>query len=237
MSKTSWLGIVLSIVAFGLFCVSLPVLIYRGVDADIVMKLFSTVISWPVAITVIALVFLSRFRTSINLFLQNIRALSFPGGNVQMQTPASRGEEREEERKGESIKLTQEQTEELSRFIGQMQEGLNLANKEKEALEQDVKRWFMAAYGWKFTFLNTFYVPITKEVLFWFSRISPQSREFFHQVWRGRIPSLEQRSIILDVLVAYDMIKPEGMNYKITLEGYSFLQFIGYIPFAPSQDQ
>ncbi len=235
MGKSPWLGIVLSIIAFGMFCVSFPVLIYRGVDVDTVVKLFSVVISWPIAITLIALIFFSRFRDSIDLFLQNIRSVHFPGGSVQTQIPASGSEEAKKERRGDTIKLTPRELEELSRFIGQMQESLNLANKGKEALEQDVKRWFKEAYRWKFTFLNTFYVPVTKDVLLWFSRLSPQTRESFHQWWLRIITSAEQRSIILDVLVGYGMMKADGVNYEITTEGYSFLQFIGYIPHAPEQ--
>ena len=236
MNRSIYWEIVLGIIAFGLFCISLPVLIHKGyINIDTFVRLASLLISWPVAIMVIALVVLSRFRASIDFFLRNIRAVNFPGGNVQVQSQPSGTGDAKEEDPGDTIQLSQEQSEELSKFISELQQNLNLASKEKGDLEQQVIHAYRQAYEWKFAYLNTFYVLNTKNVLSWFSRFSPQTKQFFNQYWQQTIPDNDERNVILDVLVQYGMLQSDGINYQITTQGYHFLQYIGYIPSAPTQ--
>lgn len=236
MNRSIYWEIVLGIIAFGLFCISLPFLIYKGsVNIDIFVRLASLLISWPVAIIVLALVILSRFRASIDFFLRNIRAVNFPGGNVQVQSQPSGTGDAKEEDPGDAIQLTHEQSEELSKFISELQQNLNLASKEKGDLEKQVIHAYRQAYEWKFAYLNSFYVLNTKNVLSWFSRFSPQTKQSFNQCWQQTIPDNDERNVILDVLVQYGMLQSDGISYQITTQGYHFLQYIGYIPYTPIQ--
>jgi len=102
-------------------------------------------------------------------------------------------------------------------------------------LEREVAKSYDVARHWKFTYLNTFFVPFTKQVLRWAADIKNFDKQFYHIIWALTIPDESQRNIILDVLSYNYMLETsDGINYKITPHGYEFLQFIGYIPQKPN---
>ena len=228
-------AIILTIIALGLFCITLPILASRdSVSIDEFVKIASLFISWPVAVTIVALVFFSRFREPLAFFLRNIRSVNFPGGAVQVQSqPAGTSDGNEEGSTGVPT-FSAEQTEHISQFIAELQQEHDLVNKAKEDLKEEVRKAYNESYGWKFVYLNQFFVYNTKQVLLWFSNQgSPQSRQLFHQAWQQFIPSFNQRDVILEMALRFNMLESDGINLNITTEGYYFLQYIGFIPSAP----
>ncbi|MFH1771233.1 MAG: hypothetical protein ABH872_00250 [Candidatus Omnitrophota bacterium] len=190
-------------------------------------------VAWPVTVLTLFLIFFSKFRGAFDYFLRNIRTVRFPGGSVETQnTSTSSGEAPREDKQGD-ITLTEEQTEYLEGYIKNLQNEHSLAHKEKQDLQTQLANAYVYTYAWKFEYLKLFYVPNTKNVLFWFTNNSPQTRESYHKFWQFSIPLINERNIILDVLVRYGMIESDGVNYKITEQGYSFLQYVGSIPYAP----
>lgn len=230
LRKTAW-----GTVALGLFAIPFVMLHWGYLNSDSFLKLASLFVSWPVAILIIALVVSSRFQASIDIFLRNISAVSFPGGNIQLQTQVAGSGDAKKGEPRDAIRLTKEQSEEIAKFINELRGDLELASKEKRDLVQEVISALRQSYEWKFAYLNVFYVSNTKNVLLWFSRSSPQTKQLYHQHWQLSIPDMDQRNIMLDVLVQYGMLQSDGINYQITSQGYAFLQYIGLIPPAPTQ--
>ena len=84
-----------------------------------------------------------------------------------------------------------------------------------------------ASDTWKFSYLNMFYIPITKQVLLWLSENPPQTKQNFHLMWQSHIPDPTQRETILDVLIRYGMLQVQGTTLSVTEEGDYFLRYLG----------
>lgn len=224
----------INIVVFGLFCMVLPVAVWKNlVTFDPALKILGVIVSWPMAIAIVLLAFFDRFQGSIDQFLRNVRSLQFPGGNVQVQPPGSGTGSAEPD----GVALSVEQRDNLARYIASLEQSRTDVTITRDQLQTQLQVVNMQMFEWKFSFLNVFYVFGTKQVLLWFAQHSPQTRETFHQAWQLNITDLNQRAVILDVLLQYCMLSTDGASIRITPEGYGFLQFIGLIPHAPAQPQ
>lgn len=221
----------LAIATFGVFCICLPIALWRGLlHLDPVLKIVTSTVTWPAAIVVLGLVFLGRFRGAIDFFLRNVRSVQFPGGNVQVQTPDSVGNADTGQ-----VVLTEEQRDNLINYMSELRQQHEAANASREELQTRLDATTMRMFEWKFSYLNQFFVFGTKQVLLWFAQNGPQTRQSFTQAWQPAIPDANQRGVILDVLLQHGMLQTDGTATRITPEGYGFLQFIGLIPYAPPQ--
>ena len=191
-------------------------------------------VAWPVTVLTLFLIFFSKFKDAFDYFLRNIRTLNFPGGSVETQDASkSSGESPKEDKKG-VITLTKEQTGYLETYIKNLQEEHSLANQQTQNLQAELANAYIYTYAWKFEYLKLFYVPKTKNVLLWLANNSPQTRESYNKSWQFFIPLSTERNVIIDVLLQYGMIESDGLNLKIASQGYSFLQYIGLIPYPPN---
>lgn len=192
-------------------------------------------IAWPAAILTIVLFFFFKFRGAFDFFLRNIRKVHFPGGSVETQnTFTNSGEAPKENREG-IITPTKEQTEYLEEYIKKIRDERNIINEEKQDLQKELANVEFYMFAWKFEYLELFYVSHTKRVLLWFANNSPQTKENYYKAWQFLVPLPTERNTIIEVLVRYDMLERDGVNIRITEQGYSFLQYIGYVPCAPGQ--
>lgn len=231
--RGNFLTLLLIIVGIGIFCVLLPFLAWKGiVSSDVVKVLVPAIISWPVAALVIALIFFTRFQAAFDYFLRNISTVKIPGVELQTQPPATAGAVKPPEEN--VMKLTPEQQNKLNNFIQGLANAHDLATTEKDRYQQLCSDAMLQGLFWKFNYLNLLFVPTTKQVLLWFSKTAtPLPRQEFHDKWKTSIFDFGQRDTILNLLVQYGMLQESGTRLSLTPEGYSFLQFIGYIPYAP----
>jgi hypothetical protein len=176
------------------------------------IKLLTIIFSLPTAILIITLSFFSRFHDAIESLLKNIGSMKLPGGfEFQRQNPTPpivKGE----------IKV-----------LPEISESKKLPDNEKQHSEL-----VNSVRYWKFSYLNQFFVLQTKNVLSWFSRSTPQTRQAYDIIWTPYIPDQNQRNLILSVLLQNGMVSEKDGSIRITEEGLSFLQFIGSITTMPS---
>jgi len=221
----------LAIATFGVFCICLPIALWRGLlHLDPVLKILTATVTWPAAIVIVSLVFLGRFQGAVDFFLRNVRSVQFPGGNVQVQSADNGGAAN-----AGQVVLTAEQRDNLTNYMSELRQQHDAANASREELQGRLDATTMQMYQWKFSFLNQFFVFGTKQVLLWFAQNGLQSRQTFTQAWQPTIADANQRGVILDVLLQHGMLVTDGTAIRITPEGYGFLQFIGLIPYAPPQ--
>lgn len=219
----------LAIATFGLFCLCLPIALLKDiVHVDPALKILTIVVSWPVAILIVSLVFLARFQGAIDSFLRNVRSVQFPGGNIQAQSPATVATSATGQ-----IMLTAEQRDNWINYVSDLERQHHAANASSEELQTQLDSTSMTMFIWKFRYLNQFFAFATKQVLLWFAQTGPQTRDTFNQAWQIAISDVNQRGIILEVLLQFGMLVTGGTALQITPEGYRFLQFIGFIPYAP----
>lgn len=121
----------INIIMFGLFCVVLPIAVWKNlVTFDPVLKILGVIVSWPMAVAIILLAFFERFHGGIDQFLRNVRSLQFPGGNVQVQPPSTGNGTTEAER----VVLTTEQRDNLVSYIATLEQSRTDATATRDEL-------------------------------------------------------------------------------------------------------
>jgi hypothetical protein len=179
----------LAIATFGVFCVCLPIILWRGLlHLDPVLKILTATVTWPAAIIIVSLVFIVRFQSAIDFFLRNVRSVHFPGGNVQVQSTENAGATTSGQ-----VVLTPEQRDNLINYMSELQQQHDAANATREDLQRRLDTTTMQMFEWKFSYLNQFFVFGTKQVLLWFAQNGLQNRQTFTQAWEkwGQIFKLE----------------------------------------------
>lgn len=200
-------------------CILLSIIFSRNPQSfESFVKLAELLISWPIVVVFLAMVILTRFKGAIADLLQNIRSVSFPGGNVQMQPV------------GPSDAASSEEQTQIREYIATLQQS-------RDDLQKQLSDEQYSSYMWKFAYLNLFYVPITKEILHWFSITLPLSIQDFHLIWQPRIPDSTYREIILNALIYFQMLQVQNATLSVTLEGEYFLQYVGLKANTPKGTQ
>ena len=221
------------VLCFGLFCIVLPIVVYiADTGSELVSHLLTVFISWPVAAVVIALLVLKRFGASLEAYLRNVAIMKLPGG-IELQRQAATGNVASAHGPEGSITLSKDQQEELRQFLQLGWQEAEEQTAQREALEERWKEATVDVLKWKFHYLQSIYVPRTKQVLQWFAQSRVDSNDHFHSLWAPFIPDAKERGTILDVLLDYGMLKHDKTGITISLEGYTFLQFTGSIPTPP----
>ena len=231
--RKHWWSISIIIIVFGLFCIVIPITAWNGkLDTKSVIEIVSIVVSWPVAICLIGLLFIFRFQSAIDAYLRNIGLMKLPGG-FEIQSQQSIKSDSSVKGSADNLVLTPEQQKNIEDFIGDLESKQKLTEEEKGLLSHHLDYVSHIAIEWKFRFLDLFFVYNTKRVLHWFSANSPQTKDSYFTIWQQTISNNEQRTTILNILIQYGfLLKADGL-FHITDHGYSFLQFIDLIPPTP----
>ncbi len=198
---------------------------YNTEDYKNIIDLIKIIFSWPVLITIIALIFINKFSESIKIFLENNRITKVAG--VEMESKQEINERTDNIISGEESK-TKKKQEEIDKLKIEIKEKTqNKANLEKLFnFQKEISEVN------EFSYLALFFVETTKNVLKWFldSKRGLITEVNFNSSWQVIIKDPNQRNIIFNTLINYQMIEGvHGGAYKITEKGEKFLKFIKYI--------
>jgi len=227
-------SIVLLVIVFALSCICLPLVLWKhSLSIDTFLRLSELLLSWPVAIIVIVVLLITRFHDAVDHFLRNCR-VSLPGGaEIQSQQAAGDPPDQNELPAGCTI-LTAEQQQNINQLFTGLKNQTELDAGDIQRLNDELNRAYDLAIHWKFDYLNLFLVPMTKEVLFWFSQQTVSlSEATYNTSWQTLIPDQSQRTTILNVLVRFGSVTNVGNLISITQTGRGFLSFIGRL--APGE--
>ncbi len=229
-----WTVVIAAVVALLVLLVGVPLLIrWVALPFDVLLTLAATIFTWPVAATILGLVFFVRFHSAIDHIIRHGR-LRLPGG-AEIQAQAPQLDEKGEQARVEdgSITLSSDQQKQLQEFIRTIAQKQQLTTAEKENAERLYQQALQATAYWEFRFLDVFFVPTTKNVLFWLSKSQGTPRQDFHSAWTPLITDASQREVTIGVLRDAEVIEDKAGILRVTQKGYSFLQFTGYIPYPP----
>lgn len=198
---------------------------YNTEDYKNIIDLIKIIFSWPVLITIITLIFIDKFSESIKIFLENNRIIKVAG--VEMESKQEINEKTDNIISGEESK-TKKKQEEIDK--------LKIEIKKKTQNKANLKKLFNfqkeISEVNEFSYLALFFIETTKNVLKWFldSKRGLITEVNFNSSWQVIIKDPNQRNIIFNTLINYQMIDGvHGGAYKITEKGEKFLKFIKYI--------
>lgn len=197
------------------------------------INLLSIVFSWPTAVLSISIIFFTRFHESINSLLKNIGSMKFPGGfEFQRQDQMNLVAEVDSKAKDVLTASNENKLNEIKENISEIDPEEELSKNDVQLINKQQSELINAVKFWKYSYFNQFFVQQTKNVLIWFSRSLPQTRQSYDTIWSPYIMDQNQRNTILSVLLQNGMLSENNGLIQITDEGQSFLQHFGYIPSA-----
>ena len=188
---------------------------------QIILEYLKVILTWPVAIFIISLVFLIKFSDSIRKYIAKITELTLPGGTtVKTQPESSISVDKTMEEKG--VRLSQEEIQIVAEKLNELDVRIE-ENKQKEEI---INYLAYRSEFFEFSYLNYFYVPKTKQILKWLSLSTNATKKMYHILW-DNINAVE-RDIIFSVLLNYGMVTydPSNDSLNITDKGRRFIKFI-----------
>lgn len=185
---------------------------------NIILEFIKIIFTWPIIVFILVLVFLLKYHGSISYFIEHIKSVKYPGGEITQNEVKKEPPIGKPEEKRDVIKLTEELTQ------------VKVNHEERDRLLEEAKVLIpQLANGmqfYKFEYLDLFYVPNTKAVLDWLNSNTQVTTEYYKLLWGPVIKNAIQVEITLSVLLSYDMIKYIGNSITITDEGIRFLAYL-----------
>lgn len=194
-------------------------------EYTLVKDYLSIILSWPIVVLALGLIFLFKFSQSIEDFLKNsnLRKAGPLEFEQRQQGPSSKDIE---EKAAVGINLTQGQFQQIEQAFQEKE--TQLANKD-EAIKYLLER----AELFEFAFLNLNLVYNTKVALMWFylqtGHASTKENFIALYILPPNIPNPEiEKEAIFNALFVNQLIQQNGNLFEVTDKGKRFLQYLGF---------
>lgn len=188
-----------------------------------VLEYLRVLLSAPPMIAAVAIMFFILFREDIKALLLRIASIRFPGG-TELLTTQSQRQEREAQQAQKPAPAVEAPDVEI----------LDLAPQQRQVIENIIKSERANAFLWEYRYLNFFLVRGTQVVLDWLASVpQPVSIHFASSYWLPVIPRAEERTAILNALMAHHLVKLNGEAIEVTSKGREYLAWRGPLPQLP----
>jgi hypothetical protein len=185
---------------------------------EIVKLVLEKVLSWPVIVGTIVVV----FHSDIRKLMGRVATIRLLGGEVltsQAEPRAKTAQEASPDPPGEQIlpqnvPLTQGQVTLTQEQFKQLVEGLQATN--------------ARAYFWEYAYLNYFLVPLTKVVLYWIASLKDGVTLTLYDYQFAHVPA-EERKAIVYALTAHLLIQVKGDLIEVTPKGREYIKLSGLL--------
>jgi len=196
------------------------------------LEFLRIVLTWPVAVGILGIVFMYFFREPISYFIrEKLKRLKAGAGGVELQAEQIRSDSEVEEREPsdeEAEKIIRTLVQELAE---KTQEKLQMIEAQ-EGLRKRIFQIFEVknkqSRYWYFNYLNVFFVPNTKASLRFVAQtetpVIPQTLQLYLSTFG--IVEPDQPGIILNVLEQNQLIASTPTGYKITENGQRYIDFM-----------
>jgi len=189
--------------------------------ANLILEYLKVLLTWPVLLASVALVFMSQFREDLKSLILRIAKIKFPGG-AEVSTP-------------QSSRLAAEENKPAPEPNDQpLITGLpeNLTPQQTSQVEELIRSHIATAYLWEYRYLNLFLARGTQMVLDWLIGLThPVTDSYFDSTWLPLIPSASERQAIITALQAHHLIQhdPSGL-ITVTPKGREYQEWRGALP-------
>ncbi|MCA9335802.1 hypothetical protein KC967_02800 [Candidatus Saccharibacteria bacterium] len=206
----------------------------RILDWHLFKEYLSLVFSWPTAIVIVGLVFMSKFHSALDSFLTNanyVKAGMFEAG---VQSNKNGGTNAVDEQVRENLEqigitFTDEQLKQIEDSFQSLvddnnQKAANIQNKDN-MIEWLAER----TVQFEFKYLDLHLVPRTKFALAGLININKKLVDFMNDVImdNGVADATHERNAVLQALQENELIEVKSGQVSITDKGRRFLDFIG----------
>ncbi len=239
LTKTAYIIEITAIVLFAIFWQ--PLLRFGGIlgidDLQIVNNFLGVILSWPVAVLVICLVFFIRFSSQIGAFLENISSVKWGSFEAQRQKDKQTenvAAETEADLAAQGITLTPEQWQNIENLVNELTTTRDRQGVTIQQYQEALKATFERAENLEFAYLNLALVFNSKRALQWFAlqpNKSSTKQNFFlaFQLPAQIADPATEKEAIFNVLLVNNLISQNGEVFTATEKGEKFLRHIGLL--------
>lgn len=208
-----------------------------GADFQIINTFLATVLSWPVAVLILGLVFFLRFSSQISAFLENISSVkwgSFEAQRQQDKITEDVAAKTEVDLAAQGITLTNEQWEQITNLVNELSTNQNQQNTTIQQYQEALKATFERAENFEFAYLNLALVFNSKRALLWFAAQQNKcsTKPNFMLVYQlpPQVPNhFAEKEAIFNILLTTGLITQNGDLFTISDKGEKFLRHIGFL--------
>ncbi len=191
-------------------------------DLQIINAFLTTILSWPVAVLILGLVFFLRFSKQISTFLGSISSVKWGSFEAQGQR-----DKLTEDVVTQGVTLTTEQWGNIENLVNQ--QGVNI-----QQYQEALKATFERAEHFEFAYLNLALVFNSKIALQWFAlqpNKSSTRQNFFlaYQLPPQVIDHIAEKEAIFSILLTSGLITQNGEFFTTSEKGEKFLKHIGLL--------
>jgi len=198
---------------------------------QIIIEYLKVILNWPVAILVVSIIFMFKFSDSIRLFLEKHSLKKAGPLEFELQQKEKEPIEKiEENLEQKGITLSEEQINLLEEKFNKLSNAVNIKDEEIKQKDELIGYLVYRAELFESRYLSYFYVYNTKNVLFWFYKVTQTTKDLYNITFQLNIPSSLERETIFNVLLNFGMIElSTGNSYRISDKGHRFLRFIRWV--------
>jgi hypothetical protein len=179
--------------------------------AALVLEYLKVVVSWPVAVIIIGLIFMSRFKLPLTALIDRVAAIRIPGG-AELLTPQAAMNVLDASRSPASAPA-------LAAEVG------HEAGPDREERAESERR---RATLWEYRFLNYFLVPRTQIVLDWLNGRGPTGVAEYDAWMLPLVPNPVERFAVIDALRNHHLVDISANHMiSVTPKGKEYIQWRG----------
>lgn len=180
---------------------------------ELLLEYVKAVLVWPVA----AVVIIAILRREIRDLASRIVRVKFPGGELQTRQQAEAGAPM-----GNAG---------VNPPPPPLPDGLQISAQQRAAIVQVIQSQAAAARLWEYRYLNHFLALSTQYVLQWFVVIGRRTTAAeYDALWSTPIPDVNQRRVILDVLMSHHLVQADGPSLFALDKGKEYVTWRGALP-------
>lgn len=206
-------------------------------DLKTVNEFLRVILSWPVVILVLCLIFFRKFSEQISSFLKNVSTVKWGTFEAQRQEGKLTEDvvaKTSADLAAQGINLSQEQWGQIENLVSELtttrdQQGITI-----EKYQEALKATFERAENYEFAFLNLSLVSNTKFALLWFLSQPNKSSTKLNFSFNFQLPpqiinQTAEKEAIFNALLVNVLLTQNGEVFSISEKGEKFLRHIGMI--------
>lgn len=178
--------------------------------ARLVLEFLRVLTAWPVAVFVLVVVCITKFKIPITALINRIAAIRLPGGG-ELLTPQA-----DQNLADRALRAVEATTEAPATGAPE--------NDSKQAVVADGKEH---AALWEYRYLNYYLVPRTQWILDWLASRKPISVATFDSWLIPVVYDPIERAAIFDALRAHHLIRVDDGMISVSEKGREYLQWRG----------
>lgn len=190
--------------------------------AKLLLEFIKVFLSTHIVISVLIIVFISKFHKEIAGLINRILSIKFPGGGELSMSQSE---------KISTELSTSNSPPPIPPAQNDLPQNLSLTPEQVRTIQEIIQSERANSYLWEYRYLNFFLARGTQHVLDWLTSLQQRpSIRLFDNIWGSIITNPAERQAILNALQQHHLITINDDLIEVTEKGREYIQWRGPMP-------